>query len=235
MKMSVSQWGRGLFCCMIAAIGLSGAGCDDSAESGDATDSAEVAVVDTGTLSGPAPDPSQNLPEAWLADRYGPESGVVELVVESDGEETRQVRYFADHGRREALYWYAFGDENAPHVTITKNDSVYFRGPADPAPQVQPWTSDLPIAMPNYRNLNEAMKRRYSLKEIEGKTVLDRETRGYELRSGPVVSRVWEWEGIMLYGEIDGLPEQNIEPVTIRATTLDLEADIPDERFTIAN
>ena len=138
MKMSVSQWGRGLFCCMIAAIGLSGAGCDDSAESGDATDSAEVAVVDTGTLSGPAPDPSQNLPEAWLADRYGPESGVVELVVESDGEETRQVRYFADHGRREALYWYAFGDENAPHVTITKNDSAYFRGPANPAPQVPP-------------------------------------------------------------------------------------------------
>ena len=38
-----------------------------------------------------------------------------------------------------------------------------------------------------------------------------------------------------LFAIVAGLPEQNIEPVTIRATTLDLEADIPDERFTIAN
>jgi hypothetical protein len=39
----------------------------------------------------------------------------------------------------------------------------------------------------------------------------------------------------MLYGEIDGLPEQNIEPVTFRAISLDLDADIPDERFILEN
>lgn len=224
-----------MLCCMVTVIGLPVTGCSDAAEEGEATDSAEVAVRDTGTISGPSPDPAQNSPEVWLADRYGPENGVVELVVESEGEETRQVRYFRDHGRTEALYWYAFGDDNAPHVTITKNDSVYFRGPADAAPQVQPWTSSLPIAMPNFRNLNDAMTAKYSLKEIEGKTLLDREAHGYELRSGPVVSRVWTWEGIMLFGEIDGHPEQNIKPITIRATDLQVDVDIPDERFVLGN
>ena len=231
-----SWWSWGVLCCVVAGGLL--VGCGDEAEEWSGADSTGVEVGDGGDSvaeSTPAVDPAQNSPEAWLADRYGPESGVVELVVESEGEETRQVRYFRDHGRTEALYWYAFGDDNTPHVTITKNDSVYFRGPADPAPQVQPWTTSLPIAIPNFRNLNDAMTTKYGLKEIEGRTILGREAHGYELRSGPVVSRVWTWEGVMLYGEIDGHPGENIKPITIRATDLQVDADIPDERFTLVN
>lgn len=224
---------RTIWIATLLAAGAFPGGCgEEGAEENAGGDTIDVVTGQETEGAGEALDPAENSAEAWLAGRYGPESGMVELEVSSGGETTRQVRYWRDHGRTEALYWYAFGENSPPHMTVIRGDSVYFRGPADSAVQVRAWDPSLPIAMPNFQRLNDAMRQKYGgLRQLEGREVFGYPTDGHELRSGQVVSRVWEHDGVMLHGEIDGIPAQKIEPMTVTATNVALEIDVPDEKF----
>ena len=172
-------------------------------------------------------------PEVWLADRYGAEQGTIELELSTEGEVTRQVRYFRDHGRTESLYYYATGPDNSPFVSVLKDDILRFRGVADKEVQEVPWSPELPVSMPNFRNLNDAMRKKYDLETIESREYLGREAEGYVLKSGVTTSKIWVWEGILLYGEVGAAPAQGIEPMVVRATSIDIESPVSDDKFVL--
>lgn len=168
----------------------------------------------------------------WLVDRYGPEHGIVRLEVEMGRQKTTQVRYFTQHGERDAVYWYSGVSEDGPaFVTITDNEQFITRGPGDSAATITPWRPDPNLTVPNFRNLTDEMRRTFALEELSGKTVLGKECSGYRLKIGSTISNMWVWEGVMLYGEIQGTPDGKIEPVIIRAVSLDTEAEVPETVF----
>ncbi len=203
--------------------------CDEAEESkGEASVDSTASVADESTY-----DSAALSPDVWLADRYGPEQGMIELEFETAGEKTTQIRYFRDHGRTEGLYWYANGPDSKPFASVLHDDVFRFRGVADTKVEEVRWSPDLPIALPNFRNLNDAMRVKYDLEELESREYLGRETKGYLLKSGNSTSRLWVWEGILLYGEVNGVSSQGIDPMVIRATSLDVETPVGDEKFVL--
>lgn len=172
--------------------------------------------------------------DIWLADRYGPESGIIDYEVRSGEQRTTQTWYFRKHGAEEARYWRLDDGADPPtHITVIDGGYVSVRGPGDAAPVRSPWRADPNTAMPNFRNLTPEMRRLFELQELSERTVLDRTCAGYRLKIGGTVSDVWVWEGIMLYGEIQGAPDKRIEPVIMRAVSLQTDVPVPAEKFAL--
>lgn len=198
----------------------------------------EQAVPDTAVADSGVPSES-NVDSAaveqknpWLSERYGPESGTVRLEVHSGGQKTEQVRYFARHGERDALYWF-FGDsEGAPaFITIVDDEQIITRGPGDSAATRMPWRQDVNTTFPNFRNLTTEMRELYGLQELPPKTVLGKECVGYRLKTGPMLSNVWVWEGIMMYGEIQGTADGKVAPILVKVVELDTVSTVPETVF----
>lgn len=204
---------------------------DADPATGEAADSTAATGSETTVDDGAAPSGA----DVWLADRYGPESGTILFEVTSGGETTLRRQTFADHGRTEKLeWWLTSGRPTGPRfVSLIRGDTLYFRAPADSIVQVRPWSSDLPTVLPNFRNLTDEMRSRYSLEEIdETKEILGRELTGYSLTSDGATSRIWVDDGVMLYGEVDGIPEQGIDPMIVKAVDYHV-GDVDRTRLTI--
>lgn len=171
---------------------------------------------------------------AWLADRYGPESGIVEYEVRSGGQATSQTWYFDSHGVREARYWRLDDGADPPtHITIIDNGELIVLGPGDPKPLRSAWRPDPNTALPNFRHLTPEMRSLFAIEELPAKEVLGKTCSGYRLKIGETTSDVWVWEGILLYGEIQGAAEKKIDPVIMRATSLKTDQAIPEEKFRV--
>lgn len=171
---------------------------------------------------------------AWLADRYGPESGIVEYEVRSGGQSTSQTWYFDQHGLREARYWRLDEGADPPtHITVIDNGALIVRGPGDPKPLRSVWRPDPNTALPNFRSLTPEMQRLFAIEELPAKEVLGTTCSGYRLKIGETISNVWVWEGILLYGEIQGAAEKKIEPIIMRARSLKTDLPIPEEKFRV--
>lgn len=209
---------------LIAMTTLLIVACDEQQsvpEYADPSDStAAIDPADTNSTAVPV-DPDD--PSLWLADRYGMAAGTVTLTVVSGGEKTLQRRTFAESGRIEKLeWWYTGTDTSGPaFVSVLRGDTLRFLGPADTAVQSQVWSPELPVALPNFRRLTETMSERFAIEEGEPRTVLGRELVGYRITSRGTTSRLWLDDGLMLYGEIEGIPEKGIEPMIVEAIAID--------------
>ena len=166
----------------------------------------------------------------WLVDRYGVESGVVDLSFNLGKATVRQIRYFTDHGSREAIYTY-YDSDTAASVGILEDGHLTVYEVGDTNAVRVPWTPGLPTALPNFSNLTDRMRRAYEIESIEPRTVLGRECTGYSLVRGPAVSKVWVWEGIMLAGESTATGAVDAETITFSATRVDTETPVPAEKF----
>lgn len=210
-------------------------GCGPEKEEGAGSDTADTAADNLIPLH--RPDSVRNTKteaDIWLADRYGPESGIIDYEVRSGEQRTTQTWYFREHGAEEARYWRLDDGADPPtHITVIEGGYVSVRGPGDAAPVRSPWRADPNTAMPNFRNLTPEMRRVFEMQELPEKTVLDRTCTGYRLKIGGTVSDVWVWEGIMLYGEIQGAPDKRIEPVIMRAVSLQTDVPVPKEKFAL--
>lgn len=174
--------------------------------------------------------------ETWLANRYGPESGVVEYEVINGGERTSETVYFEDHGLREARYrQLGSGTGALQHITIVDSGDVAVLGPGDRKALRYRWKADPNTALPNFLNMTPEMRSMFSVEELADRRVLERQCGGYRLHAGGTQSDVWVWEGIMLYGELQAVPEKGIQPMIVRAISLETDVPVPDGKFRIAN
>jgi len=170
--------------------------------------------------------------DRWLRGRYGPASGIVRLQVGAGEEKTLQVRYFERHGATAALHWYFGPNERAPsYVAIVDNGRITKHGPGDSVAVQTDWKADPNTTMPNFRALTSEMRNMFKLKELPARTFLNRKCDGYRLTVGSAVSDVWVWEGIMLYGEMQGSADGTVQPVVVRAISVDTTSTIPPEVF----
>ena len=172
--------------------------------------------------------------QTWLANRYGPESGIIKYEVKSGGTTTHRTTYFTEHGLREAHYL-NFGTEQSPlqHITILDRGEIIAQGPGDPEPLQAPWRPDPNRALPNFRNLTDDMRKLFNLKELPSKTLFGKECKGYSLMIGKSITDIWIWEGVMLYSEIKGAPGKKIPPMIIQAISIDTSAQPEDRTFSI--
>ncbi len=221
---------------LLAALGL--VACEsDVAEEVEGSDGAETEVVEMPPTSNDpdliAAEVDPAMADAWLGNRYGVPSGTIVVDLELSGSKTRQVRYFRDNGRTEAMYTYVGGEDSKPAVGVLMNDTLEVRGPADERSILQPWRHDGPSALPNFNNLTQEMRDAFQMEDLETREFLGKEAKGYRLKSGELISSLWVWEGIILYGEVGAAADLGVEPMIHRVVSLDTETPIADEKFVI--
>lgn len=193
-----------------------------------------TAPVDTSHESGGTSTAYISEADQWLEGRYGPGSGTVVLEVQASGQTTRQVRYFEDHGAKDALRWYLGNDERGPiYYTIVQDGKVTMYGPGDSTATRMDWKPNPNTAMPNFQRLTSEMREMFEIKELPEKKVLDRTCTGYRMKVGRMISDVWVWEGIMLHGEIQGSADGSVEPIVIDAVSIDTASAVPPDAFSL--
>lgn len=198
-------------------------GCGDTKPGTDETNDTTTAA-DTTPLDKPlSVDPASQDADDWLDDRYDPEHGTITLEVTTGGSTTIQKKYFTDHGAREALHWFYGGREaeGAVYRSLVENGTITYRGPADTAVMRQPWRADPAVTLPNFRHMTDTMRGMFALRDLPSKTILGRESQGYQMTIGETVSQIWVWEGIMMQGEIQGNEAKGIDPMLVRVTAID--------------
>jgi hypothetical protein len=180
-------------------------------------------------------------PEEWVVERYGVKSGVIEVRVTqellSDQDTTGSgrnrvawyTRYFDDFGARTAEYEYSDSartrlvrttiDEEGVMQLYMEGDSVIHR---------MGWPR---FMLPNFNRLTDEMRTSYNIDEIEGRPVLGRECTGYSLLKDGAHSKLWVWKGILLYGEAGAMPERDIQPMIVEATSFQPDIVVPPEKF----
>lgn len=204
---------------VLLALALVTAGCGDKdkkdgpavAKDGDKTESSDANSTDS---KGP----------------FEEEQGMVEMKMEMMGMPATMTLYFDDYGRRQATYvsMEMMGKKMETATLMEGGFTTTWEADSKTGKKVKSDGSNGgPLEL--IAGLTDERKKTLNYKEIDSREILGHNATGFSIDSGGAKMNVWHWKGIPLLMEVNASQMK----MTITATKLDTDTDVPDDKFTI--
>lgn len=217
---------------ILVALAFLVTSCGNKAQNGPGNNPADTkdtaaAVSGSGVVSGEV-----TVEKGSPADRkyFDVESGTIEMV--SQDSTLTQTLYFDMYGARQAVYSTIKGESQGRHgVQITGGGWIYSFDP-DAKGGIKMRIPDLNAATPSDpTRLSDDQKKMYNYQELEPRTVLGKETKGYSLIVQGRSMKIWLWNRISL--RVETMTIATNQQFVMEATNIDVDTKVPASKFTI--
>ncbi len=207
------------FMSVLMALALVAAGCGDKekkdgpadAKNGDKTEASEGGSSDA---KGP----------------FEEEQGMVEMKMDMMGMPATMTLYFDDYGKRQATYvaMEMMGKKMETATLMEGGFTTTWEAESKSGKKMKSdGTNGGPLEL--IAGLTDERKKTLNYKEIDSREILGHNATGFSIDSGGAKMNVWHWKGIPLMMEVNASQMK----MTITATKLDTETEVPADKFTI--
>jgi hypothetical protein len=165
---------------------------------------------------------------------YTVKSGIVELK-NSMMDGMKQTIYFDDYGAKQATYTtMEMMGQKTESVQInadgwiTTYDLAKKTGTKMKMPAGTTTGSGQP---PTAADLTDEQKKQYNYKELDGRDIAGKSTKGYSMDVSGMKIKAWTWNNVPLYMEME--MGQQGKPIIVEATNVQTDVDIPADKFKV--
>jgi hypothetical protein len=162
---------------------------------------------------------------------YKVKSGIIESTVDIMGPQ-KQTIYFDDFGARQAIVteMEIMGTKSQNIVINADGFSTTYDPQKKTGTKVKlPASATSPNGMPSLHDLTDKMKEELKLKELDTRTIVGKESKGYQIEAMGMPMKVWVWEGIPMRSEISMGKAEMVSEVK----KIDLDSPVPADRFVV--